>query len=58
MYCLNWNFKCVRAHNYEFIHLFCNERFEKVYDKGYQEFFADDTCDEPKRVGQLTTCGE
>jgi len=50
--------KGVRGHNCEFIRLFSNEPFESVYDKNHQEFFADDTCDVPKCVGQLTTCGE
>jgi hypothetical protein len=46
------------VHNCEFIHLFYNEPFESVYDNNYQDFFADDTCDVPKGVGQFTTCGE
>lgn len=50
--------KYVRPHNCELIHLFYNEQFESAYDKNYQEFFADDTCDVPKCVGQLITCGE
>jgi hypothetical protein len=57
LYVFQLNFKSVRAHNYEFIHLFYNEAFDGVYDN-YQEFFSDDMCDVPKCVGQLTTCGE